>query len=147
MPADAIDTVVDKRLIFVYRAQGWSDMTEFDIWDVELWAARSRQGEVCGILGCPNDPAVRCEHCSNMYCEEHRFVLSTPAHLLVRKSKCQLCDEGEVVVAEVKNFETTVAGIKMTLPVAVVGTCNRCGSVNYAFRVEKAQDDTNEVPA
>lgn len=53
---------------------------EIDRWDVEAWAARSRKGEVCGIFGCPNKPTVKCKHCFNMYCEEHKFVLDTPGH-------------------------------------------------------------------
>ncbi|TET10082.1 hypothetical protein E3J84_04470 [Candidatus Aerophobetes bacterium] len=53
---------------------------EIDRWDVEVWAAKSRKGEVCGILGCQNKPVVKCKHCFNMYCEEHKGVLNTPAH-------------------------------------------------------------------
>ncbi len=46
----------------------------------QKWAADSRAGEVCGIMGCLAPPVVRCAHCQNMYCEEHRFVLTTSAH-------------------------------------------------------------------
>lgn len=62
-----------------------------DIWDVELWAAKSRKGEVCGIFGCPNKPTIKCEHCFNMYCEEHKFVLDTPAHRENEHSKDNSC--------------------------------------------------------
>ena len=48
-------------------------------------------------------------------------------------SKCIICGEGEVVEKGEKNYETTVHGMKMRLPVAIVGTCNKCASVNYAF--------------
>jgi len=55
---------------------------KIDRWDVEIWAARSRKGEVCGILGCPNKPLVKkCPHCGNHYCQEHAFVIDTPGHL------------------------------------------------------------------
>lgn len=53
---------------------------EIDRWDVEDWAAHSRRGEVCGIFGCRNNPAVRCDHYGNYYCEGHSFVLKTPGH-------------------------------------------------------------------
>lgn len=53
---------------------------DIDKWDVEMWAAKSRKGEVCGIFGCPNKPTTKCEHCGNMYCEEHKWVIKTPAH-------------------------------------------------------------------
>jgi len=55
---------------------------EIDRWDLEVLAAKSRKGEVCGILGCQNKPTVKCKHCFNMYCEEHRLVLNTSAHPL-----------------------------------------------------------------
>lgn len=47
---------------------------------LEEWKKKSEEGEVCGILGCPNKPAVECKHCRNWYCEEHKFVIRTPAH-------------------------------------------------------------------
>lgn len=53
---------------------------KIDRWDVEVWAAKSRNGEVCGVFGCQNKPEVKCDHCSNMYCEEHACVLNTPGH-------------------------------------------------------------------
>ncbi|MBA7546933.1 hypothetical protein ES705_39334 [subsurface metagenome] len=56
-------------------------MIEIDRWDVEAWAARSRKGEVCGILGCQNKPVKKCFHCGNHYCQEHAFVLDTLGHL------------------------------------------------------------------
>ena len=49
-------------------------------WDIETWAARSRKGEVCGILGCSNKPVAKCTHCGNYYCKEHQLVLETPGH-------------------------------------------------------------------
>lgn len=48
--------------------------------------------------------------------------------------KCMICDIGEVVEKEEKNYKTQVAGMEMTLPEAIVGTCDTCGAVNYAFR-------------
>jgi len=56
-----------------------------DLWDAELWAARSRKGEVCGIYGCSSKPIVKCEHCLNMYCHEHKFVLDMPGHIIKGK--------------------------------------------------------------
>jgi len=53
---------------------------EFDRWDIEAWAARSRKGEVCGIFGCPNKPTTKCKHCFNMYCDEHKAVIQLPTH-------------------------------------------------------------------
>ncbi len=53
---------------------------EFDRWDIEAWAARSRKGEVCGIFGCPNMPTTKCKHCFNMYCDEHKAVIQLPTH-------------------------------------------------------------------
>ena len=48
--------------------------------DVEIWAAKSRMGEVCGILGCDKQPYSKCEHCGNHYCEEHKWVIGLPGH-------------------------------------------------------------------
>ncbi|GAG62241.1 unnamed protein product [marine sediment metagenome] len=59
-----------------------------------------------------------------------------------------ICGEGKVVEKEVKNYETNVAGTKMTLPEAIVGTCDSCGVVNYAFRKDawlKAQEQGNPL--
>ena len=49
-------------------------MTDVDRWDIELWAANSRKGEVCGIIGCHNKPVTKCERCLNWYCEEHKDI-------------------------------------------------------------------------
>lgn len=48
--------------------------------------------------------------------------------------KCMICGEGEIVEKEEKNFVTYVVGIRLVLPVATVGRCNKCGAVNYALR-------------
>lgn len=53
---------------------------EFDRWDIEIWAARSRKGEVCGIFGCPGKPVKQCRHCGNWYCNEHKEVINLPSH-------------------------------------------------------------------
>jgi hypothetical protein len=47
---------------------------------VGQWARKSRQGQVCGILGCRGLPIVKCDHCGNHYCQDHAFVIDTPAH-------------------------------------------------------------------
>lgn len=47
-------------------------MESIDIWDIELWAAKSRRGEVCGILGCSNEVVIKCPYCENWYCKEHK---------------------------------------------------------------------------
>jgi hypothetical protein len=47
---------------------------------------------------------------------------------------CMICGEGEITEKEEKDYVTYVHGIKMLLPVAIVGTCNKCGVVNYAIR-------------
>ncbi len=44
------------------------------------WRRRSKNGEVCGILGCFNKPKETCKHCGNHYCSEHEWVIGTPAH-------------------------------------------------------------------
>lgn len=49
------------------------------------WAARSRKGEVCGILGCFIKPIRKCPHCGNYYCEEHSVVIDSVAHNWGRK--------------------------------------------------------------
>lgn len=46
----------------------------------QQWKEKSERGEVCGILGCLDKPVVKCPHCGNHYCEQHRFVMDTPAH-------------------------------------------------------------------
>jgi len=51
-----------------------------DKWDIELWRIRSTNGEVCGILGCPNEPIIKCNHCGNHYCAEHAGVIKTFGH-------------------------------------------------------------------
>lgn len=48
--------------------------------------------------------------------------------------KCMICGEGEIVEKEEKDYVTQVAGIRVMLPEAIVGTCNKCGAVNYALR-------------
>jgi len=48
--------------------------------------------------------------------------------------KCQICVLGEVVEKEEKNHKTTVLGQELTIPEAIVGRCDTCGTVNYAFR-------------
>lgn len=47
---------------------------------------------------------------------------------------CVLCGKGTVVETEEKNHTAIVAGAKMTIPEAIVGRCDTCGQVNYAFR-------------
>ena len=44
------------------------------------WRRRSKVGELCGILGCFYKPETGCNHCGNHYCNEHKWVLDTPAH-------------------------------------------------------------------
>lgn len=46
----------------------------------EEWREKSKRGEVCGILGCPDPPEERCPHCGCHYCRDHKFVIHTPAH-------------------------------------------------------------------
>lgn len=55
-------------------------MEKITLMDVEMWAARSRQGEVCGIFGCQEKPVVKCDHCSNMYCNLHAGIIDMPCH-------------------------------------------------------------------
>ncbi|KKL91530.1 hypothetical protein LCGC14_1893780 [marine sediment metagenome] len=50
--------------------------------------------------------------------------------------KCQICEKGEVVETEERNYKMMVLGQEMTLPEAIVGRCDTCGAVNYAFRKE-----------
>ena len=44
------------------------------------WQARSQAGEVCGILGCRNQPTTKCEHCGNHYCDADSWVIGGPGH-------------------------------------------------------------------
>lgn len=44
------------------------------------WAKKSKQGELCGILGCQAKPIVACTHCRHHYCETHAYLACTPAH-------------------------------------------------------------------
>ena len=37
----------------------------------EEWANRSKDGLVCGILGCDSNPKSKCPICNNHYCFEH----------------------------------------------------------------------------
>jgi len=59
--------------------------------------------------------------------------------------KCQICDEGEVVETEEKNHKTMVLGQELTIPEAIVGRCDKCGTVNYAFRKEVMEEGNHEV--
>jgi hypothetical protein len=47
---------------------------------LDEWKEKSQRGEVCGILGCDSEPVIKCPHCGNYYCQEHAFVIDTPAH-------------------------------------------------------------------
>lgn len=51
------------------------------------WREKSRNREVCGILGCLGKPVVMCPHCLNWYCDAHKFVLDTPGHPQPKKKK------------------------------------------------------------
>lgn len=47
------------------------------------WRQLSKEGKVCGILGCFNDISEKfriCPHCLLYYCEEHHFVIYTHPH-------------------------------------------------------------------
>ena len=35
------------------------------------WSNRSINGEVCGMMGCEEDPTSKCTHCNHFYCYEH----------------------------------------------------------------------------
>lgn len=52
--------------------------------------------------------------------------------------KCMICGEGEIVETEERDHVTQVFGIRMVLPVAIVGRCNKCGAINYAIRKDQA---------
>ena len=56
--------------------------------------------------------------------------------MTVKDMGCQFCVMGKVVETEEKNHKTTVFGQELTIPEAIVGRCDTCGSVNYAFRKE-----------
>ena len=49
-------------------------------WDIELWSAASKRGEVRGIFYCPGFPAEECPHCGHWYCHAHKGVINTPGH-------------------------------------------------------------------
>ncbi len=42
--------------------------------DLEKWKERSRDGEVCGIVGCPYPPVWDCWCCKGSYCSEHEVL-------------------------------------------------------------------------
>lgn len=46
---------------------------------------------------------------------------------------CAYCD-GPINQVEEKDHQTKLLGQTITLPVAIVGRCQRCGEANYAFR-------------
>ena len=48
--------------------------------DISDWKSRSEGGEVCGIFGCQNMPALQCPHCCNWYCDEHKYVIGGAGH-------------------------------------------------------------------
>lgn len=35
------------------------------------WIKRSREGRLCSIFGCEQEPLTRCQKCANYYCNEH----------------------------------------------------------------------------
>jgi len=38
------------------------------------WKQRSEAGEICGILGCYQNPVIQCPKCLNWYCDEHKDI-------------------------------------------------------------------------
>lgn len=64
-------------------------MTVLSAESLSEWKRKSERGKVCGIFGCPNTPTVQCQHCGNWYCEEHRYVLKTPAHPSKKRSETE----------------------------------------------------------
>ncbi len=58
--------------------------------------------------------------------------------------KCQICGKGKVFETEEKNHKTIVLGQELTIPEAIVGRCDTCGSVNYALRKEVVEGGYHE---
>ncbi len=56
--------------------------------------------------------------------------------MTVKDMECQFCVMGKVVETEEKNHVTVVLGQELIITEALVGRCDTCGSVNYAFRKE-----------
>ena len=52
------------------------------------WAEASRQGKVCGILGCRVVPHIKCPHCGNYYCKVHQWVMSSGGHVHIADPTC-----------------------------------------------------------
>jgi hypothetical protein len=46
--------------------------------------------------------------------------------------KCTFCGELAVEEKEEKDYDLSAFGNPVVLPKAIVGTCNKCGKVNYA---------------
>ncbi|MGC2308181.1 MAG: hypothetical protein WA461_07245 [Nitrososphaeraceae archaeon] len=44
--------------------------------EINEWTRRSREEDICGIVGCFNKPTTQCKKCTNYYCLEH-----FPSHL------------------------------------------------------------------
>ena len=42
--------------------------------EIEEWKIRSERGDVCGIVGCEDEPIVYCPRCGNWYCGEHSHM-------------------------------------------------------------------------
>lgn len=101
---------------------------------IEYW----KDGEfIAGIY--PHQDGIRIvsEHMTGVEGE-----LGFPHAVVIRLEivkKCMICGEGKIVDKEERDYETTVAGMKMVLDVAIVGTCDKCGMVNYAFRKDAMQ--------
>lgn len=57
-----------------------SDEADRQMIPVGLWAERSKRNEVCGILGCLENPTTQCPHCGLHYCDEHKSVIDGPGH-------------------------------------------------------------------
>ena len=88
-----VDTATKKRWLKLYAQDLREKMTgeetsyqelkdlRFDTgFTIAEWREASRQGNVCGILGCTDKPVTKCSHCGNHYCRKHEIVLQTIAH-------------------------------------------------------------------
>jgi len=57
---------------------------------------------------------------------------------------CQICGKGKVVETKEKNHKTMVLGQELTIPEAIVGRCDTCGTVNYALRKAVMKGEEND---
>lgn len=66
----------DQDLYMFFSPKNHIKMSDIDTRElfskVSKWSQLSKQGLICGIMGCTSDPTERCKTCGSHYCPEHR---------------------------------------------------------------------------